>query len=131
MHFDLVSFLLGGFSFVFVFLAVMAYFVKDEPAKKAMAWIAERKNFANVNLVVGGILILFFVVMGVVGVIKLLHQIHLAPELYYVLYAGAALMVSGGIALLFSLNRRRNHAPVVTTAQPAAQTTTTSAIGRP
>ena len=109
MDFSWLSFLIGGAVFLLGFLAIMAWIIPDGPARRAMSWIATRRNFSKVSLFVGIGMICVFVVMIIIAISKLLHYVQMAPWVWTMSLIGLGVILVSLIILV--ITRRRNVNP--------------------
>ncbi len=101
------SFFIGGAAFIVGFLAIMAWFVPDAASRRAMTWIATRRNFSKVGFGAGIVALVTFLVMAIIAVIKLLHYVQMASWVWAMLWVGSGLFLICLIILL--VTRRRNN----------------------
>lgn len=95
---------------MFGFLAIMAWVVPDGPAKEAMSWIAERRNFSKLSLGVGLAIMIIFLVMVIIAVVELLHLVQMASWVWVALWVGLGLFLISLVVLLITRKDKKQEA---------------------
>lgn len=106
MNFDLFSFLLGGATFLIGFLVLMAWFVPDKAASRAMTWLTSRRNFSKIGCGIGAILIAVVLFVLAVAFVKIIRQVQVEPWVLWVAVAGFAFTLISIVTLI--ITRRGN-----------------------
>lgn len=106
MDINWLSFFMGGAVFLLGFFAIMAWFVPDATSRRAMTWIATRRNFSKVSFAAGIVAIVTFLVMAIIAVIKLLHYVQMAPWVWTMLWIGLGVFLVSFIMLIITRRKK-------------------------